>query len=473
MTVVPPEIPFVNPSVNNKSGRRNSGLRIVVFVFVVVALLCVSAALALKIKSNSLITKVPVVELPGMHGAVIVAMERARVRLAKTPRSGDAWGHYGMLLMQHDRPKEALTCFDEAIRLDSANAKWYYFSGVILEQTDLRKALQQHRFGLKLNGDIIPMMLRMSTISITLGEFRSAAEMLQLVRERSPETAETWVQLVRLERLRGRPGDAAQWLAIARKSKVVSAELLRESAIAELQYGNTDLAKQLLDEANGAPRIIPAHDAWMEELQKLDVSGNVFSSRADQLQASGKIDEAAKALESLAMRFPERSRPALNYALFLRDQGRLEEAVRSINSLVEQFPEDPLLRFHQAVLKAQFGSSPVDVMQALNEALRLKPDYGTARAGLADMLSLQGRHAEAFEHYAQAVTDSPADPWIRLGFASALIAQGRKAPANAQLQQLDSLLTPQQIPEQQEVAKLRLKLSQMTHYETEPSNPVP
>lgn len=405
------------------------------------------------------VTEAPNVDVPGVHVDFLDAINRARTRLDRIPRSAEAWGSYGMLLMQNERPKEALICFDEAIRYDDTNPKWYYFAGIILEQTDLTRALSYLESCHKRKPDYVPVMLRMSMIGITLGQFDQAQKILEQIRVTSPETAETWVQLVRLERLQGRPCDAARTLTEARGLNAISAVLLRECAIAELQCGHADTARLLSTEAETVLTSSVLQDTWLEELRLFDFSGNVASSNADVLRMQGQLGEAANTLASLARRFPERSRPALNLALTLRDQGRLAEAVQSLNSLVTQFPDDPLLRFHLAVLLAQSGSRPDDVIAALQEALRLKPDYGRARAALADVLETQGKHDEALVTYARAVQDSPGDPWIRIGFASALIEQGQKSAAELQLEQVSSLLKTEQSAERLELEKLRQRVS--------------
>ena len=405
------------------------------------------------------VTATPIVDVPGVHADLLDALNRARTKLDRMPRSAEAWGNYGMLLMQNERPKEALTCFDEAIRYNDTDPKWYYFAGIILEQTDLTRALSYLASCHERKPDYVPLMLRICTIRVTLGQFDQAQKMLEHIRVTSPETTETWVQLVRLERLQGHPCNAARWLTEARSLNAVSAVLLRECAIAELQCGHADQARLLSTEAETVVTSSALHDTWLEELRSFDFSGNVASSNADVLRQHGQLGEAASTLASLARRFPERSRPALNLALLLRDQGRLEEAVRSLSSLVAQFPDDPLLRFHLAVLLAQSGSRPDDVIAALHDALRLKPDYATARAALADVLGSQGKHDEALVNYARAVQDSPGDPWIRFGFASALIAQGQKSDAELQLEQLARLLKAEQTEEQLELKKLRQRVS--------------
>ncbi len=426
--------------------------------------ICVILILAVAIvlwtgAESSRVTTPPGVQISGINPDLLDAIDRAKAKLQRIPRSADAWGNYGMLLMQNERPREALICFDEAIRYDDANPKWYYFSGIILEQTDLGKAFSRFESSHTRMLNYVPTILKMGTIRITMGQYDHAEKILDSARVTSPGAAEIWVQLVRLKRLQGKPRDAIKLLTDARSVNAISAELLRECAIAEMQCGHADQARLLSAESKTAAAGNLVQDTWLDETRLFDFSGSVASSKADSLRQYGQFDEAARTLASLSRRFPDRSRPALNLALMLRDQGQVAEAMQSLNKLVDGFPDDPLLRFHQAVLLAQTGSTPDVVIAALNEAIRLKPDYGTARAALADTLARQGKRQEAIIQHEKAVQDSPGDPWIRFGFVSELIQQRRKDEAELQLEQIAALLRPDQAEEQLEMERLRLRAS--------------
>jgi len=416
------------------------------------------------------VTTPPSVQVSGINTDLVHAIDRAKAKLQRIPRSADAWGNYGMLLMQNERPSEALICFNEAIRYDDANPRWYYFSGIILEQTDLGKAFSRYESSHTRMPDYVPTMLKMGTIRITMGQFDQAEMILDSVRVAAPGTAEIWVQLVRLKRLQGEPCDAAKLLADARSLNAISAELFQECAIAEMQCGHADQARLLSAESKTAADGNLVQDTWLDETRLFDFSGSVASSKADSLRQNGQFKEASRTLASLSRRFPDRSRPALNLALMLRDQGQVAEAMQSLNKLVEQFPDDPLLRFHQAVLLAQTGSTPDVVIAALNEAIRFKPDYGSARAALADMLARLGKHEEAFIQHEKAVQNSPGDPWIRFGFAAELIEQGRKNEAESQLEQITALLKPYQAEEQLELDRLRQRATAMSRSPEKPES---
>ena len=401
--------------------------------------------------------EVPVVDIRGIHPSVSKLLTDARLRVERQLDSGHAWGHYGVCLMQHDRPHEALLCFREAMRQNPKNAKWPYLAGVILEQANLQEAARLYESALSLKPDYLPLLLRHVAIQLTLGNLAESGRRLKEIQETFPHTAEAYVQLVRLDRLRGAPCESSRWIAVARRVNAVSVALLQEGANAEMQCGNVEKARLLRDEAQSVLPQTPLQDPWMNQLKVVDATGAVASANADGFRQQGQMERAAEALAGLAQQFPERSRPALNHALTLRDQGRNVEALQAMTSLVQKFSDDPLLHFHLAVMLANSGQ-PEAAEVELRECVRLKADYGMARAALGDLLAAQGKADEAIRCYRQAVNDSVGDPWIRFGFAALLVRLGKPRDATMVLNDAEPLLTHDSKNERHELERLRREI---------------
>jgi tetratricopeptide (TPR) repeat protein len=400
---------------------------------------------------------VPSVEIKGVHPSVSKLLTDARLRVEQQPDSGHAWGYYGICLMQHERPHEALQCFREAIKWNSSNAKWPYFSGVILEQTNLQEAASFYETAIRLKPDYPPLLLRYAAIQITLGNFSESSRRLEEIQNNFPTIAETYVQLVRLERLRGAPCESSRWIMEARRMNAVSSALLQEGASAEMQCGNRETARLLLNESQSVSPLIPLQDPWMNPLKNVDATGAIASASADAYRQQGQIERAADELATLARQFPQRSRPALNHALALSDQGRTEEALQVMTSVSQKFPDDPLVHFHFAIILASSDHTEAAEIE-LRECLRLKADYGTARAALGDLLAARGEFEEAIQCYRQAVNDSVGDPWIRFGLTALLIRQGKSADATIVLNEAEPLLAHESSNERSELERLRLEI---------------
>lgn len=403
--------------------------------------------------------KIPQYSGQGASRSVVSLLTDLRERLQRQPESATAWGDYGMALMQHERPAEALQCFAAAALLAPQDARWPHLSGVILEQTDVQRATERYAAAVGLQPDAAQSGLRLVSVLLTQGQFQAAESRLQQLAERFPHEPDVWLQRIRLARLMDAPDQALHWLQAARQQQAVSDLLLREVAGIRLQQGQADEARQLLEESRHTQPHTAARDPWLEQLRAFDASGAVASAQADLQRQQGRLDQAVRTLSTLASRFPERSRPALNRALALRDQGNMAEALADLSSLAAGFPADPLIHFHLAVTTAQAGQ-PAQALQSLERCLQLKPDYGLARAVRADLLDAAGQAAAAVAEYRQAVLDTPGDPWIRFGLVHLLLRQKQTADAAAALQPVEALLLPEQQAEMAELQRLQAELKQ-------------
>ncbi len=415
---------------------------------------------------------VPEVDLSQISEPVARRLRDVRERVEQQPHSASVWGEYAMYLMQHDRPSEALICFRRAAELDATDARWHYFQGVILVQKDLQAAVLAFEQTLMIQPDSVPCKLRLVSARLTLGQFDAARDLLMTLRESSPGVAEVWEQGARLERLSGTPEAALKWLEQARSAGVVSPELLRETARVQLQLGQSGEARALAEEADKTPAVVAVKDPWLEQLKVLDVSGAVAATTADQQRSDGRLDLATNTLSTLARRFPERSRPALNLALALRDQGRTAEAIQQLRNLAERFPADALVHFHLAITLAQAGSVS-EAMPEIDRCLELKPDYGMARAMRADLLDAGGDSATAQEEYARAIVDSPGEVWIRFGYVQLLVRRELWKEAGEQLQEAAKVMSSGQVDANAELQRLQQILREHDLSSVQKPAPVP
>jgi len=85
--------------------------------------------------------KPPEADLSGVDPAVAAAVHEAGDAVRKAPRSGEAWGRLGMILLAHNFYAEARTCFARAEQLDPREETWPYLRGALLLTEDPREAV--------------------------------------------------------------------------------------------------------------------------------------------------------------------------------------------------------------------------------------------------------------------------------------------------------------------------------------------
>jgi tetratricopeptide (TPR) repeat protein len=100
-----------------------------------------------------------------------------------------------------------------------------------------------------------------------------------------------------------------------------------------------------------------------------------------------------------------------------------------------RYPQSPFAQYYFA-LAALGKEDREQVLEGLNNALRLKPDWHQARLLRAQVMMEMGRTDEAVRDLAQAVAEQPDDASLRLGYARLLVSAGQLAQAEAEFRLL-------------------------------------
>ena len=74
----------------------------------------------------------PIVATGGLDPAVAKVIEGALRDTRAAPRSGDAWGRLGSVLMHYEFIPEARLCFDQAEKFSPANPRWPYLHALLV-----------------------------------------------------------------------------------------------------------------------------------------------------------------------------------------------------------------------------------------------------------------------------------------------------------------------------------------------------
>ncbi len=410
------------------AGKKSRMLKAAVFLLLAAGVLF--AATKYFGRSN---IEIPRVSLEGMHPDVVSLIDRRRRHVESNPLSADAWGNYGMALLQHQRQYEALICFDQATALQPPSPRWPYFAGTILEQSEFEEALARYQKSLSLDHAYVPLLLRAASVLIQQNDLQQARELLNRAKDQ-PGGAAALVQLMRLSRQNSNMKQAEDTVQSARASNALSRELLLELASMKVAEGQTDEAIALQAESKQLP---PAQafltDPWMDELQRFDATGAYSSAVADQLRMQGQVKQAAAKLGALARQFPERSRPALNRATLLLEMGDAAGAEKELQALKDRFPGDAMILLSLAYARFARGDQ-ISAEQLLSDAIRLKPDYAPAWMAIAEICRSTNRPLEAIAAYEKAVAATPEDIRIHLSMADLLLSEGQFDEAARRLQ---------------------------------------
>jgi hypothetical protein len=97
--------------------------------------------------------KPPAIETLGLDPATDRQIERTLRELQAAPRSGEAWGKLGSVLMHYEFIPETRQAFAEAERLAPREARWPYLHGLFLATKEPLAAMEKFRRAVELCGN--------------------------------------------------------------------------------------------------------------------------------------------------------------------------------------------------------------------------------------------------------------------------------------------------------------------------------
>jgi cytochrome c-type biogenesis protein CcmH/NrfG len=110
-------------------------------IILIAAGACLAGGVALYVGTLRPRPSPPVVARAEVEPAVWAVIENARQAVQASPRSAQAWGRLGMVLLAHRFPAEAVICFKEAEKSDGLDLRWPYYLGMALALTDTEAAM--------------------------------------------------------------------------------------------------------------------------------------------------------------------------------------------------------------------------------------------------------------------------------------------------------------------------------------------
>jgi tetratricopeptide (TPR) repeat protein len=334
----------------------------------------------------------PEIDITNASPALVQLIEDARSEVARQPRSADAWGHLGMVLLAHDYNPEAKACFEQAADLDPQATRWRYL----------------------LARSMYPMF-PMRVIDI-------------LEKAVTADEADTSVRLFLGEVLveQGRTEEAERHFTRALASR-------EQKAWAHLRLGQLALRRnqpqKALEHAKLCEREVVAANVDPRDL-------HVLLAEIYQQTGELKLAEAQrqKALTAPAQRWPDPHLEAVNQ-LKTDVLARLAHAgqagdreIELIEAIVRDHPKSIPARV-QLAKAFEEGHHWQAAASAASEALRLDPDNAVALSTLGFAHSKQGQFARAIDAYARAIQQNPNDPVPHYWLAFCLEKQNNKPAA--------------------------------------------
>jgi tetratricopeptide (TPR) repeat protein len=315
----------------------------------------------------------PDIDVTNASPALVQLIDDARGEVARQPRSADAWGHLGMVLLAHDYYPEAKACFEQAADLDPQATRWrYLLARSMYPMFPLRVIDVLEKAAAADQADTSVRMF-LGELLVEQGRAEEAERHFTQALASRDQKAWAHLRLGQLALSRNQPQKALEHAKLC-EHEVVGANVDPRdlhALLAEIyqQTGETKLAETERQKALTAPaQRWP--DPYLEPVNQLKT--DVLARLAHAAQAG---DREIELLEAIVRDHP-RSMPAR-------------------------------IRLAQAFVKGRHWQAAAN---AATQALEIDPDNVDALNSLGFALSRQGQFARAIEVYTKALHQNPHDP---------------------------------------------------------------
>jgi tetratricopeptide (TPR) repeat protein len=390
----------------------------------------------------------------GFDPVIAAAIGEAREAVLRSPRSAEARGRMGMVLLAHEVRIEARECFAQASALAPSNPRWPYFLGLAQLPDNPAAAVTNFDRAVRLfpESESAPR-LRLADTLLSLGRIDEAEAHYQRVRQRDPNSAPAALGLGKVAQARDRTMEAVDFLAGAIRDPSTRRAAHRLLLNLNQRLGRTNDADQLAQALAELPNDKPA-DAFLSEVEQLKTGEQAWTDLADEWMKAGRVPEAARLLEKAAQTYPKSDR-----ALFFlgRARQRLGDAAGAeaiLARAVELAPGSVEAQMQLGIVRLSRGRAQ-QARPCFRAAIQAKPNLGEAWFNLGLTLGGEANRAESMAAFREAIRLKPNLVEAYLALAVVLRLDGQnQAAANELRRALD--LQPEETVRQKVLDQLKL-----------------
>jgi tetratricopeptide (TPR) repeat protein len=372
----------------------------------------------------------PDIDPTGIDPAIVAAVGDARARVQASPRSAEAWGRLGMMLMVHDFRDKADFCLALAEKLDPNEPRWPYYQALgALLYADSEAGLPKLERAVALRGDSDDApRLRLAELLLSQKRLDEAESHFRHLLHKTPRHPRAELGIARILALRGDRQASLEPLNIARKDPRTRKTACQLLAQVHQQLGNATQAEAASREAADLPDDPNWPDPLNEEATDLCTGQKAWIKRARRFAELGRDAEAIALLQWTVTAYPGADDAWLQMGksfLKLRDARAAEEALRQATDLAPGSHDNVFYLGNAFVLR---GNLP-EATACFRKATEIKPDFGPAYLSLGNTLIKAGDARGAIDAFRLAVRYEPNLFDAHLSLATALHQQGQYALA--------------------------------------------
>jgi tetratricopeptide (TPR) repeat protein len=384
----------------------------------------------------------PVVDTTGFDPVIAAVIAQAGDAVQKAPRSAEARGQMGMVLLAHEVRAAARDCFSQASSLAPREPRWQYFLGLAQLVDNPMAAVTNLDQAVRLfpETEFLPH-LKLADALLSLGRLEEAEAHYRPVWQRDPNSARARLGLGKIASARDRFAEAADFLAGATQDPSTRKAAHRLLLTVNQRLGRTNQTEELSRALDALPPDQPVTDPFLAEVQRLKTGETAWLDLGDEWIKTGRIAEATQLLEKTVQTYPNSDRAlfflgrarlrlgdlagaeaALTRAVALApasveaqmqlgvarlSRGRAREALPCFRAAIQAKPNLAAAWFNLGFCLGGEANHRAESIAAFREAIRLKPDLLEAYLGLAVVLRAQGQNQVAAQELRRALAFQP------------------------------------------------------------------
>ena len=349
----------------------------------------------------------PDLQLGTLAPRVSEAVQQARTRVEQHPRSANAWGELGMVLLAHDLLEQAQSSFAQAEDLDPQDAAWPYYQGVCLFRSEPEQAIDAFQRSAQISDSDLP---RMRVIELLLESQRidEADELIQVLTQRLPNHPYLNLARARVLDHRSRYEQAVEHAqaCLASNSNIRSAHTL----LARLYYrlAKTERAREHAESSQTLPLTDGLPDKYIDELTNHTFSVDGFIDIAESHEMLNRHELAIKALQNGLRRCGPHDRLYIALGQLQRDANDYTAARASHRKATELNPRNAIAHRELGRTLTKVGRYD-EAADSLQKAVQLEPGDSLSQFELGRCLINLKRFDEALRPCHRAVRQRPND----------------------------------------------------------------
>jgi tetratricopeptide (TPR) repeat protein len=389
------------------------------------------------------IAEPPAIALDGVEKPVADAIRTAQQRLEEQPRSAEAWGQLGKVLLAHSFNQQADQCFAQAEKLDDTQPRWPYYRGLIAASEDGPRALTYLCRAAELSDRSDPnnfaIRLRLAELLVELGQTEEAEAQFRLVAAKDPNNPRLLYNWGVLALARGEQQTALDCLSRLTKHPAARKKACAQLAMLYRRLADESQAAKFTQLATQLPGDAPWEDHYAEEYKQLQVDALGRLQQVRTLEAEGKIREVLALLYDINQGADSDLAHTV-LGINLLKVGQYDEAEKALRQTLALYPDKVQAHFFLAVVlfvqaeaiagRDQGLSAPArakyhEAASHFRRVLELKPDHALAHMNLGRTLLALGQRDEGLKELRAAVTSKPEEARPHFFLAEALADTGQ------------------------------------------------